>query len=151
MLWKQSYDGSSVLMPAQRVYMGADRGGKFPHCFEATSNGCAAARTEETAIKRSINELVERDAFVRMWYSGESRPKISLDNFPHVKELKENRLESEHLSLDLLKMKSGLPVFAVGCVAHDRRERTPKFVIGTAAAPRKEDALIEALIEAVQG
>lgn len=144
-------DGSAVYVPAQLIYMGVDRGDEYPHCFEATSNGCAAARTRSEALQASIRELVERDAFVRTWYSGESPPVIDLNPLPDLRRVKEERFDSKYRSFQFIELDTDLPVTAVGCIAHDRRDKTPKFVIGTAAGFDRTDAMFDALVEAGQG
>lgn len=152
--WAQGTDlltGAPASVPAQQVWLGIDRGEEYPHCFESTSNGCAAARSRRASLVGAISEAVERDAFVRTWYGGTSPDRLRLDSFPTLERLREERLESATLRFQPIALESPVSVQTVGCVASDTRNRTPKFVLGTAAALDLETALRDAMIEAAQG
>jgi len=144
-------NGTKTYFPTQYVHINADRGEVYPHVFESTTNGCAAAPTMKEALSRSICEFVERDAFIKTWYQSESPKSIDCSNFEDVNRIKNQRFEFPNLSFQHIQLETELPVSAVGCIAYDHRGVTPKFVMGIDAAVDIEEALLESMIEAAQG
>lgn len=143
--------GTKTYFPTQYVRINADRGEEYPHVFESTTNGCAAAPTMKEALSRSICEFVERDAFIKTWYQSGSPKRIDCTSFNRVEKIKNERFESPRLSFQHIRLETEFPVSAVGCIAYDPREVTPKFVMGIDAAADIEQALLESMIEAAQG
>jgi ribosomal protein S12 methylthiotransferase accessory factor len=65
--------GAPVLVPADLIH------GRAPHAVvEATSNGAACHSSLHHAVLNGLCEVVERDAFMHTWLSGQSRDRIAL-------------------------------------------------------------------------
>ena len=84
--WTKDISGKYYI-PTDFVYYGHVKKNKL---YLSDSSGIAAYTDYETAKKRALLELIERDAIMKNWYSKESPEKVNYDILPqHAK----NRIE----------------------------------------------------------
>ncbi|WP_049972815.1 YcaO-like family protein [Haladaptatus cibarius] len=145
------HTGEEVHIPAEHVWMSMGPMADRPTRFMGTSNGCAAGGSLESAILGSIYELVERDAFMQMWARQDRPNKIDLDAYPRVKEFRDEHIDNEHLDVTLVDFGSSFDIPAVGAITVNQRDETPNFMLGGGAAVDLETAMIDALVETIQG
>lgn len=69
---------TKYLIPAQLAFLGYARLKEEPVIREMTSSGAAAGTSAEMAQLNSIYELIERDAFMKMWMRAEPPPRIDI-------------------------------------------------------------------------
>ena len=83
-LWTKgtTQDGNETWVLADLVYypLSYPTGNRHAKHSPANSSGVAAAATAAEADRRAYLELVERDAFMRIWLSRTSQPRISLSS-----------------------------------------------------------------------
>lgn len=141
--------GTEALVPAHRVWMGMGAIENQVY-YPTTSNGVACGETRAAALYRALLEYIERDAIMRTWYSKEPPRQIDLPADSRMHELITRRFETDYREIRFFEIDTviGLPV--VGCLAVDRRDRTPKFTIGGDCAFDRETAYIGAVLETAQ-
>lgn len=149
--WQAGSDlltGEEVLVPTQQVWLpridGRDR------WYPTTSNGSACAPSMAGALVGAITERIERDAVMRTWYRQLTPRSVAVDPEGGLGRLVSSRFETDHRRVRFLRFESPVDVPVAGCVAFDRRDRAPKFVIGGAADPSISRALRGALLETAQ-
>lgn len=142
--WARGTDlvsGRSVALP---LWLASSRGGRV-HGF-ASSNGCAAGQRLAGAVYRGLLETIERDALMRCWYERTRPDRISLEDFPDLRE-RHVRSEPAGGEIELLDLGSDLPFATVGAAFVGTDGRRPAFFLAGAARLRFEDAVADALDE----
>ncbi|EEP73615.1 hypothetical protein MCAG_03942 [Micromonospora sp. ATCC 39149] len=80
--WAEAFDvtgNRTALLPFHVAYYGATREPKLgPSFVYENSNGCALGAGPEEALLAALLEVVERDAFLRAWYSRTPLPELDL-------------------------------------------------------------------------
>jgi ribosomal protein S12 methylthiotransferase accessory factor len=80
--WAEAYDVTGdrdALLPFHVAYYGATREPALgPSFVYENSNGCALGAGPEEALLAALLEVVERDAFLRAWYSRTPLPELDL-------------------------------------------------------------------------
>ena len=71
--------GTSVLLPAQMVFLDLAAALREPLETEARSTGCATAPNRQDATARALLECIERDAIVYWWHGGVAAFDLPLD------------------------------------------------------------------------
>ena len=137
-----------LLAPAQEVWFGTDRLPGETMCIRPTTNGCALGNSVSEAALFAILELIERDAYLLMWYLRSTRGKLNLASL---------RYEPVNLLLARLKYKfpqyrmhafdirSDVPVPAIAVVGVRAGGSGPKTLHAAAARPTAAHALYAAL------
>jgi len=121
-----------------------------PRYALATSNGCAAGRSFQDAIRRGLYELIERDAVAIWWYNQVRRPCLD----PHLLgegSLKrfESTLKASRRTLLLFDLTSDIGIPVVAAVSR-RQGSPPGWVLGFGAAPSLAEAAFQATAELAQ-
>lgn len=151
----QRFDGSACFVPFETVSL--DFTLPSPSRFERASAGVATGRGRDEALRVALHELIERDArgqFRELDMIERMEWEIATDSirFAWFHELME-RIEAAGSSVTLhaLPALCGVPVIA--CSLHDDgKGPTPyRALLGHAAHPFPEQALFQAMAEAVQG
>lgn len=140
--------GEPTYLPTQLVFDPIE--GEYPIYFTATTNGMATGTSLRMALRNGIEELIERDGFMRAWCTQRAPSRVDLRNFPEVRELKESRFESAALDYHLLMYDNPTEVTAVACTIVNRRDEAPNFVLGGSAALSPKEAMVDAMVEASQ-
>lgn len=126
------------------LYPFHDREGGGPY-FWASSSGMAAHRTRERAITKAFLELVERDAFMRVWLSRKSPPHIPLKMVPTEITTQAQTIRGLGFSTELLNItQKAIP--SVLAIIH--RNKSPALCCGCASRLSLHGACLAAYHEA---
>lgn len=125
--WTKDMSGE-YYFPTDFVYYGH---GKKDKLFYSDSSGIAAYSTYDEAKIRAVNELIERDAIMRNWYSKISPKHVSEKMLStHIKN-RINHWKNKNREVHILSLDSKyLPVFLVVIVS----DTYPCFVSGACAS-----------------
>lgn len=148
--WRAGTDlctGERVYVPAQLVYLAEESGSSTT--FVGTSNGMACGQTLREALTRSIFEYVERDAFMRYWFTDRRPTRLDAAHLETVREV-QREFETPNVSYPLFEYDTDTDFSIVGCAMIDGRDRTPKFGIGGAAELDPVRSMLDALMEGAQ-
>lgn len=143
--------GEERYVPTEHVWMGMGPVSDRPSRFMGTSNGCAAGWSLDSALLGSIYELVERDAFMQMWAKQDKPDQIDIDEYPRVREFRDEHIDNEHLDVTLIDFGSSFDIPTIGSIVVNRRDDTPKFMLGGGSSVDLEEAMIDAMVETIQG
>lgn len=147
-LWKDGLDyasGRKVAMLADLVYWGhgAQSGRERPYANTSTS-GVAAYPSHQGALERAVLELIERDAFMRVWLGRSVTPTVQLASLPAPVRQRLQALAEIGVAVQVKDFSQGLApvvcVFAQNLGWHFTR-------VATACAFEPEQALHQALAE----
>jgi ribosomal protein S12 methylthiotransferase accessory factor len=114
------------------------------------STGQACASTDSRAVLRGLCEVVERDAFTITWLQRLTPCAIDLHSSPELERTFRERFARPHLEYSLLQLPSDIEISCVLCVLVDRSVRPPRVSTGGAASLEPREAVLKALVEAVQ-
>jgi len=146
-------DGRGTYVPVERVSLAYQiertLGDAQPH-FYASSNGTACGSTLEGAILRSLYELVERDALMRVWYTQTSPPVLDVDDQPTVAAVLD-RVSSDSTTHTLVDLGGVADVPVVGAIVTHDESTAPNFLIAASASLDPVSAARDALVESTQG
>lgn len=139
--------GSDVYLPAVMIRPFPRSLAGSEYRFFRSSNGTAAGPTRTASLVSAILEVVERDAFMRTWCSGESPPAVPVSRFPEVEACCERLLQTNDLDVHFFELDSPLDVATFGGALVDANDTAPKFVASASAGldPRKtlRDIVVE--------
>lgn len=141
---------SRVLVPAQEVWFDTNL---LPgeHLFvRNTTNGCAVGATAEEAALFALCELVERDAYLVLWYLRRRCEKIIPESVlwePFQLLLRRLRYACPNYTLHFCDIRTEIAVPAVAVVATRDSGRGPRMLHAAAARPTAALALTAALKE----
>lgn len=147
-LWKDGLDytsGRKVAMLADLVYWGhgAASGRERPYASTSTS-GVAAYPSYQGALERAVLELIERDAFMRVWLSRGITPTVQPASLPGSVRERLQALAAIGVAVQVKDFSQGLApvvcVFAQNPAWHFTR-------VAAACAYDPEEALHQALAE----
>lgn len=131
--------GEQVCVPAARIAYCRD---DSPPWYPSTTNGAAVAADPVSASLAGLLELLERDAFMLMWYHRLRFPHLDLDRDARL-EFTE-RLGHSRLEFVLIDLTDVHDMPVVVAVVHGRG----RYGVGAAARPHPLDAARKALCEA---
>ncbi|ASO20675.1 ribosomal protein S12 methylthiotransferase accessory factor [Actinoalloteichus hoggarensis] len=141
--------GRPVLVPFHVAYYGATRDPDAgPSFVYENSNGCAVGAGPEEALLACLLELVERDAFLRAWYSRTPLPELPLTDFEGAtaQALRALRLRlGRTLRAFLARGELGLPVVLLVSLSDEQAE--PATLITAGCGLDVERALLGAVHE----
>jgi ribosomal protein S12 methylthiotransferase accessory factor len=145
-----------VLVPRGHAYFGpaADDAGQPPP-GQATSNGCALGGCTAEAVVHGLLEVLERDAFLLMWYARMPVPRVAVGSARSARiRLLADRITREHghriLAFDT-SAEHGVPSVALLAVDPAPRPERPAVVCSAAAHLDPEQACWSALTELALG
>ncbi|ELZ10815.1 hypothetical protein C479_08388 [Halovivax asiaticus JCM 14624] len=143
--------GEAVYVPVQLVWMqfGPDYH-EHPR-FLGTSNGAAAGSSLTNALLGSLYELIERDAFMKMWCRQETPDRVDLSSMPDVRAFVDERIPQEHISVQPVVYDSPLAMTSVGGALINERDERPKFILGGNTSVSPAEAVRGAIVESIQG
>lgn len=144
--WNLTTD-SPVLVPEQLVYY-LDRRPDEQRSVQECSNGCASGSSLTEAVLHGLLELLERDAFLLSWYTGEPLVGIDLDTVrsPLVGHMR-GRVDLLGYDLRCFDIRMDLPVPAVGALAVRRDGGLGTLCFAGGAGLDPEDAVQAAVCE----
>lgn len=155
-LWIQGtslIEGRNVYVPAQTISPVARKLSKEPLIRECNTNGLATWPTLLGARLAGALEIIERDAYMIMWFNQLTMPRISL-----------TQLRSQHASLNTLvetceryrlrihaiRLPTDAPTHVVGVVIEDESSVEPRYTIGLKAHQSLARAIEKAALEALR-
>ena len=150
--------GEEVWVPAACVYIPyMYEYGKETRIYHTTSTGLAFHFVPEQAHRSGVFEVVERDAFMVMWWTRLAVEEVALDSVENerIRHLLDKRFGrwKEKVRVFLLPTDTHIPVF-FGVMVEDEakalRNDVPSLAVGAAAALSAEEALYKTLIEVIQ-
>lgn len=126
---------------------------KEPLIRGVTTNGLATRQTREGAVLYGALELIERDAFMIMWLNQLTLPRFDLEDLcsqnSSLAELVAT-CKQYRLKIDLIRMITDAPTYAICAVVTDETEHEPKVILGLRAHPNKFAAAEKAILEALR-
>lgn len=144
--------GAEQLIPEQFVYYGRDPAASHQlnrYVFEI-SNGCALGSDPAEAALHGLFEVIERDAFLCLWYLQKTPPEIDLDSIDDCElALIRARIEGEGFELRAFDASTIRSICAVVIAISDPASDTPFAGICASGAHRDPIAALKgALVEA---
>jgi ribosomal protein S12 methylthiotransferase accessory factor len=123
-----------------------------PIIRQTTTNGLATWPTLTGAQVRGIRELVERDAYMIMWFNQLSLPRTDLGNVPLDSSLGEllSRCKRYRLKVHAIQLLTDAPVHAICVLIEDAAGHAPRFSVGLKASRDLSAAILGATTEALR-
>lgn len=125
-----------------------------PMIRQITTNGLATWPTQAGARLAGILELIEREAYMVMWFNQLTPPKAKLDpvrtSSPTLDALI-TQCESHTLRVHALMMPTDAPTYAICVVLEDTSGTLPRFSFGLKAHRSLATAIEKAVVEALRG
>ncbi|MDB5913737.1 MAG: hypothetical protein JWP22_2412, partial [Ramlibacter sp.] len=148
-LWRdgvQVHTGAQVHLPAECVHALDTLPPPFRAraCANSSTSGVAAWTDAEGALCRATLELIERDAFLRLWVGGISPALVIEQTLPESALARIRRLRALGLRVAIAQVGLQVPVYSVFLQSRDR----PFTAVTAAADFEPEVALAKALDEA---
>jgi len=149
--------GTQLYIPAQTVSATVSIGtgeGKETLIRQNTTTGLATWPTQEGARLRGILEIIEREAYMVMWFNQLTLPRIQLSSLRGMSPTLDKLVEAcakDGLSVHTIKMITDAPTHAVCVVLEDTSGAIPQFAFGLKAHPSIAYSIEKALIEALRG
>lgn len=117
----------------------------------AVSTGAACGQFVEETIYKGICELIERDAFLIMWRNKLQLPRIIIDEKSNIYETYKEKFERNGLEYILINTTMDLHIPSVFGMLINRIGSNTSIIVGGAANPDPEKAVLKTLTELVQG
>lgn len=151
-IWGYSFQRQSpILVPEHCAYYGVSSSHENPVFVEETSNGCALGNCLEEAIFHGMIEVVERDAFLLMWYAQLSLPRLDLRSVtdPTIRLLVEHLEHHSGYTIQVFNatLDHAVPCLCLLAIDEQQREGMPKVHVMAGSHPHPEQALARALRE----
>ena len=115
------------------------------------STGSACAPTRSEALLKGLCELIERDAVMIMWRNSLSLPRVEIDSKSKIFDIFHKRFVRPGLEYFVFSTQFELPIPSFMGVVLDTRSGSPSVMVGGAANPDPEKAVLKTLLELVQG
>lgn len=138
---------SSVLIPAQLVWLNEKSFHGEPVILPPISTGAASHSSATTALSSGIFEYIERDAYMLSYLQKLPCPRIDLTNDPELKAL-ENRASRYNLELVVLETTTDIPIPSFVALVIDRSGNGPAVTVGLNAHLDAKTAIYGAIEEA---
>ncbi len=142
-------DDAPDYLPYELVHLGFKKSDINMLFFAPVSTGCAFQTDKVHAIKRGLEEVIERHALMSWWYDkNRTEREISLDDcFNYDIHERIKRIQAKNLIIRLFEISpiSGFPVMF--CMLHS--SQFPYFSCGASCSTDIEHAIIKAIDEAV--
>ncbi len=155
-LWAQ---GTSLITkekmyaPAQIFSAQVSKKQGEPLIREVTTNGLATWPTQAGAQLAGALEILERDAFMIMWYNQLTFAKVELTSLRGKSESLDTILERcvrYRLKVHAIPMMTDAPTHAMCVVVEDPTGHAPRFIVGLKAHRSMVKAVESALLEALR-
>lgn len=150
-------DGSHVYVPAQTVtgirlkdLPGAE---KEPMIRQQNTNGLATWPTRNGALLAGALEVIEREAYMMMWFNQLTLPRISLGQLCAQSPSLERavaKCERYQFKTHVIQLPTDAPAHAVAVVMEDVTGSAPRFTVGLKAHTSLPHAVEKAMTEALR-
>jgi ribosomal protein S12 methylthiotransferase accessory factor len=159
-LWIQGMSlvsNERVYVPAQTVSGIRPRsmkgGAEEPIIRQQNTNGLATWPTQNGARVAGMLEVIERDAYMMMWFNQLTLPRLALDSlcekYPSLARAIA-KCERFQFKTHVLQLPADAPTHAVAVVIEDMGGNAPRFVVGLKAHPSLPHAIEKAMTEALR-
>lgn len=151
-VWKGGWDltnDSPAFVPARLIQL-ADVGSESAKIGYATSSGLAYHVSPAEAILAGLYELIERDAFMQVWYGRLSLPIIDTESDEQLTLLMNRHCNPSGLSVSLVNMTSLSGIPSVLAVTRNHVNSVAPVALGAAAASSLRSAAFTAAVESLQ-
>lgn len=151
-VWGYSFQKQApLLIPEHCAYYGVPITAENPAFVFDVSNGCALGNCMEEALFHGMLEVIERDAFLLMWYARLQTSRFDLRSLADPT----TRFLLEHLEYHSgyaiyafnLTLDHAIPCVCLLAVDEQAREDKPRAFIAAGSHPHPEQALFKALRE----
>ncbi len=158
-LWIQGTSltqGGSVYIPAQTVSCSSLnwQGSKEePLIRQRNTNGLATWPTQNGARLGGVLELIERDAYMIMWFNQLTLPRIALSPLLAQSQTLRRAValcERYQFRTHVIQLPTDAPVHAVAVIMEDVSGNAPRFTIGLNAHTSLTHAIEKAMAEAIR-
>ena len=140
--------GEPADLPVQLVYLRDPRAGGDEPIGYATSSGLACGPTLEEATASALLEVLERDAFMLVWYGRLSLPRLDWSGHPLLTAFDERYFAPTRLRYEAVDLSTFFGVPTVLAVVRNREAGRSPLAVGAGCAPTVEEAWRKALCEA---
>jgi ribosomal protein S12 methylthiotransferase accessory factor len=142
------------LVPASMVYI--PYSGVFRKQGEqvitlAISTGAACAPNRAQALLSGICELIERDAVMIFWRNRLTLPRVQIDPKSPVYSIFQQRFQRHGLHYTIINTTLDLEIPSFMGIVLDTRSESPGIMVGGAAHPDPNRAVLKTLLELAQG
>ncbi|HEY6390799.1 MAG TPA: YcaO-like family protein [Bryobacteraceae bacterium] len=147
-LAKRAFRSGELFVPAQEIWLGTRRLPGENMRILPTTNGCALGGSVSEASLFAILELIERDAFLVMWYLRHAPAKIDLGSIeyePVQLLLARIRSRMPGYRIHVFDIRTEIPIPAVAAVAVREHGSGPKTLHAAAARLSLDRAVFSAL------
>jgi len=151
-VWGYSFQKRApILVPEHSAYYGVPTSEDNPLFASDVSNGCALGGCLEEAIFHGMLEVVERDAFLLMWYAQLQVPRLNLNSLTnpearmllaHIEHHSGYTIQAFNITHD-----HAVPCLCLLCVDEENRPGKQKAFVAAGSHPQPEQALMSALRE----
>lgn len=142
-------DGTRVWVPSAFCFLPDHRRSGEPRIVCGTSSGVACGATRDEAILGGLYELIERDAFMLMWYHALSLPVVECSASEEIADVNRSYYDLTGLDYRIVDLSGFMDVPSAMAVVRDRSGYI-KLAIGAASARTMTDAIGKALREGFQ-
>lgn len=151
-VWGYSFQRQApLLVPEHCAYYGVPASAENPIFLSDVSNGCALGNCLEEAIFHGMLEVIERDAFLLMWYARLQVPRLQPDSItdPTVRLLLEHLMYHSGYTIQIfpITLDHAFPCLCLLGVDEQNQPGKPKALVAAGSHPHPEQALLKALRE----
>ncbi|MGH2480198.1 MAG: YcaO-like family protein, partial [Ktedonobacteraceae bacterium] len=151
-VWGYSFQQQSpLLVPEHCAYYGIPASAENPVFVSDVSNGCALGSCLEEAIFHGMLEVIERDAFLLMWYAQLKLPRLERSSItdPTARLLLEHLEYHSGYTIQIFNatVDHAIPCLCLLGIDEQDRAGTPKALVAAGSHPHPEQALLKALRE----
>lgn len=151
--WREGHHlstGVPTRVPARLIHLSS----RFPAGDQAigyaTSSGLACGISPDEAIIGGLFELIERDAFMQVWYAGLSMPQLDPESDPLTAEFLRRYAIPSGITLHLLDLTVFAGVPTVLAVTANTATDVAPIALGAASAATIREAALKAAVESFQ-
>lgn len=151
-VWGYSFQHRApILVPEHCAYYGLPSSVENPSFVYEISNGCALGNCLEEAIFHGMLEVIERDAFLLMWYAQLQVPRLQPSSItdPVVRLLSEHLAYHSGYTIQIfnITLDHAIPCLCLLGIDEQERQGTPRALVAAGSHPHPEQALLKALRE----
>lgn len=146
---KRLSTNEEVLIPSQFAFW-FPKGSSETRLVHQTSSGGGAFYNKEGATLSGLYELIERDNFLLMWLTKESKECIEIESIPKDRSICHliEKVRSMGVDIYFIRMTRDIPIQSICCLIIDTRNNFPIVSFGASAGPNLEYCLESSLLEA---
>lgn len=143
------HDGRPAYVPAQWVYLGYEPPAEEPSLGWTTSSGLSCAESWDQAVLGALLELIERDAFMRVWRRRLVLPQVRWEGLlQQMPALRQAMSLPGGARVDVVDLSPTTVAPTMLAVARHPHLELAAMAIGAASALTRREAVVKAVTEA---